>query len=177
MIAMRRILAAALAAGMVLTGCSNRGAAESGSDIPEATPSVNTPVDPPPTTTQSSDHFDSALEFTRLVYTDKYARAATMVEANSPAARYIAHRMADTKARRIEGGNVSNGEDDWTFDGDKKTGKIKIEPSDGSAGYTWKQFRFDGAGKIRAWTGESGRIESVLGPANRGTAASVRPHG
>ena len=146
---------------MVLTGCSSGGAPESGPDIPEATPNVSTPVDSP-TTAPSSDHFDSALEFTRLVMTDKYSRATTMVEANSPAARYIAYQLAIDKAHRIDGRDVSSGEDDWTFDGDKRTGKIRIESTDGSAVYTWKQFAFDGAGKIRAWTGASGPVGSVL---------------
>ena len=85
-----------------------------------------------------------------------------MVEANSPAARYIDHQIASAKAYRINGQKVSSDADDRTIEGDETTGKIQITWSDGSSTYTWKRFKFDQAGKITAWTGTSGPLRSVL---------------
>ena len=158
----RRTLAAVLAAAVLLSGCSAGGDAESASDNPEATSSVSTPVEGPTTKAPNKGRFATALAFTRLVHVGKYSRAASMVEADSPAARYIAHQVADTKAYQIDGRGVSGEEDEPTIDGDEKTGKILIEPTGDSAAYTWKQFAYDDAGKIRAWTGASGPVGSVL---------------
>lgn len=158
----RQGLAAALIASLLLTGCAIGGTAEGGTDIPDATPKVKSLKVSPTTAPPGRDNFDTALEFTRLVHLGKHSQARSMVEANSPAARYITHQLADTKAYRMDGLSDSNSADDWTITGDAKTGKIRIKPTDGSASYTWRQFAFSGAGKITAWTGASGPIASVL---------------
>jgi hypothetical protein len=153
--------AAALAVSLLLTGCS-AGIAGSGTENPAAVPKASTAADRPKTATPRSDHFAAAIEFTRLVHLGKHARAKSLVEPNSPAARYIAHQLADTKAYEMDGLSDSNVEGDWTIDGDEQTGKVRIKPSDGSASYTWDQFAYSGVGKITGWTGASGPIESVL---------------
>ena len=141
MVTMRHTCTAALAVGVLLTGCSGGGATESDLHTPAATPTVSTPVDAP-STTQSNDHFDSAVEFTSLVHVGKYVRAGSMVDANSPAERYLTHQMASAKAYQIDGQEVSRDEDDRTINGDEATENVQIRWADGSK-YTWKVFRFD----------------------------------
>jgi hypothetical protein len=155
----RHRLVAALATSLLLTGCSG-GIVGSGTENPAATaePSSANPTIAAP----SSGYFASALTFTRLVHLGKHSQAGSLVEPHSAAARYIAHQLADTKAYKMDGLGDSNGEDDWTIDGNERTGKVRIKPSDGSASYTWEQFTYSGAGKITGWTGASGPIESVL---------------
>ena len=155
----RHRLAAALAASLLLTGCS-AGIAGSGAEIPEAAPEASTAN--PTAPYRARDHFASALKFTRLVHLGKHSQAGSLVEPSSPAARYIAHQLADTKAYKIDGLGDSNVEGDWTISSDDKTGKVRIKPSDGSASYTWEHFTYSGAGKITGWTGASGPIESAL---------------
>ena len=154
----RQRLVAALAASLLLTGCSG-GIAGSGAENPEAAPEASTAN---PTAPSSRDYFASALKFTRLVHLGEHTRAGSLVEPSSPAARYIAHQLADTRAYKIDGLGDSNVESDWTIDGDDKTGKVRIKPSDGSASYTWERFTYSAAGKITGWTGASGPIESAL---------------
>ena len=158
MIIARQRLVAALAASLLLTGCSG-GIAASGTENPQAAPEATTAN---PTAPSSSDYFASALEFTRLVHLGKHSQARSVVEPNSPAARYITHQLADTKAYKIDGLGDSNVEGDWRISGDEKTGKVRIKPSDGSASYTWDEFTYSGAGKITGWTGASGPIEAAL---------------
>jgi hypothetical protein len=154
----RQRLAAALAASLLLTGCSG-GIAGSVTENPDAAPEATTAN---PAAPSSSDYLASALKFTRLVHLGKHSQAQSLVEPNSPAARYIAHQLADTKAYKIDGLGDSNVEGDWKISGDEKTGKVRIKPSDGSASYTWEQFTYSGAGNITGWTGASGPIESAL---------------
>ncbi|HSU36544.1 MAG TPA: hypothetical protein VLJ88_12875 [Propionibacteriaceae bacterium] len=170
----RQRLAAVLAASLLLSGCSG-GMAGSGTGNPGAAPEASTanPTTAPP----SSDYFASALTFTRLVHLGKHSQARSLVEPNSPAARYIAHQLADTKAYKVDGLSDSNVENDWTIAGDEETGKVRIKPSDGSASYTWEQFTYSGAGKITGWTGASGPIESALwtrGSSDTGLGVTAR---
>ena len=88
-----------------------------------------------------------------------------LVADNSPAARYIAHQTAYRRAYELNGQPLTEtSPNDLTVDGDARTGAIEIEITDGgdTTTYTWKDFTFDASGKITAWTGKSGPIDSAL---------------
>jgi len=158
-------LVATGAAALLLAGaaCSGGGAAaDPGKGVPEATPSVSTPPEAPELTNSS---FTNAVEFARLVHIDKNAQATSLVAKGSPAERYMAHQVAGDKAIKLAGTYTAVDPDTVTIDGNEKPGSVKIEIDNGDEDpteYTWKDFKFDPAGKIKSWTGKSGPIESVL---------------
>ena len=101
-----------------------------------------------------------------FVHIGDYAAAGALVADNSPAARYIAHQTAAyRRAYELNGQPITEtSPNDLTVDGDENTGAIEIEITDGgdTTTYTWKDFTFDASGKITAWTGKSGPIDSAL---------------
>ena len=165
----RAVVAAAVLAGAV--GCSGGGSGTA--PAVDSTPAVSLPGDAPssgaaasptPTPAQKAN-FSDAVEFTRLVHIGDYGAAGGMVADNSPAARYIAHQIADRRAYELNGQPVTENESsDVSVDGDNAASEVHIEIVDGdtTTKYTWKDFAFDERGKITAWTGKSGPIDKAL---------------
>lgn len=163
---------AALAAAFLalVAGCSSGGAGTT--PTAESTPAVSLPGDRPGSPTPAATSpggtagsFSTAVEFTRLVQLGDYGAAGGLVADSSPAARYLAHQIAYQRAYELNGQPLTNPDpDDVTIDGDEKSGSIRIEIVDGddTVRYTWKDFAFDGAGKVTAWTGKSGPIDDAL---------------
>jgi hypothetical protein len=103
------------------------------------------------------------VEFTRLVHIGDVGRAGSLVANSSAAARYIGHQNALKRFNELNGQPSDRDEDDFTIDGDEKTGSIRIEFSgDEPTAYSWKDFQVDGLGKILSWTGKSGPIDKIL---------------
>ncbi len=157
------VVSAAAAALLALTlgACSTGGAsANQNGSVPEATPTVSTPLESPSPASRSN--FDNAFELTRLVHFGKYGPAAALVSPESPAARYLAHQRAANKASEINGEDTTTNEEDYTFDADPEAGTIQIDTGDGETVYTWKDFAYDPSGKVLSWTGASGPVADVL---------------
>ena len=164
------LLAATAIAVTAVAGCSTGGTGTTPTS--DATPAVSLPGDGPSSATStpvpssdSAGEFSTAVEFTRLVHLGDYPAAGALVADNSPAARYIAHQTAYRRAYELNGQPITEtSPNDVTVDGDENTGAIEIEITDGgdTTTYTWKDFTFDASGKITAWTGKSGPIDSAL---------------
>ena len=163
----RAVLASVSAAAPVLTlaSCSAGGAGTT--PTAESTPKVSLSPETTDATTSPSEparaDFANMVEFTRLVHIGDIGRAGSLVADSSAAARYIAHQNALRRFNELNGQPSDRDEDDFTIDGDEKTGSIRIEFSgDEPTAYTWKDFRVDSLGKILSWTGKSGPIDKIL---------------
>jgi hypothetical protein len=152
-------IAALVLVALLAAGCSSGGAKDHPAQ-PQGEPTVSTPADttPPPALT---DDFASALQFTKLVWRDKYSAAAELTVPESPAARYLAAQVLVAKAQRLTGSPPADGS--VGFKPDAAAGSITITYKDdqGKSTYTWKDFTFE-QGKLTGWTAKRGPIKDAL---------------
>jgi hypothetical protein len=155
----RKTLVLVLVALLTLAGCSGGGKKDRPAGA-ASEPTVSTPADETPTPSLTTD-FASALEFTKLIYRDKYAKAAELTVPESPAARYVAHQVLVYKAERLTGMEPADGK--ASFKPDAAAGSIAATWKDdqGKTTSIWRDFTFE-QGKLTGWTGKSGPVKDVL---------------